>query len=128
MKFIIIVILGILFFAGCATSKKTTHTEQNVPQTKITKPSNGIYEPDSAELKAIQPKFPTLSLSVLKEGYIIYTYGPCINCHGAKNIYHYGEQQWKSILDEMAVSAKISDAQKDAVYKYILSIKLTQAK
>ncbi len=33
-----------------------------------------------------------------------------------------------TILNEMAIAANISDEQKDAVYKYVLSIKLSQIK
>jgi hypothetical protein len=32
------------------------------------------------------------------------------------------------IIDEMAVAAQISESQKDAVFKYVLSIKLSQTK
>jgi hypothetical protein len=128
MKHITFIVLSILIFVGCSVSKKTILNEQKTDQTKNLKSSNGIYEPDSAELKALHTKYPAVALSVLKEGYIIYAYGPCINCHNAKNIYQYDELKWKSILDEMAVSANISEQQKDAVYKYILSIKFTQPK
>ena len=64
----------------------------------------------------------------LKEGHTLYTAGACINCHNAKNIYRYNEEQWKGIIDNMAIKAHINDTQKDAVYKYVLAIKATQNK
>jgi hypothetical protein len=115
-------------FISCSTSKKTTTTTTSKKNESISKPSNGIYEPDSLALNAIKLRYDNISLKKLQEGYIIYTYGPCINCHNAKNIYQYDEKQWTNIINEMAVSAKISDSQKDAVFKYVLSIKLSQIK
>ena len=115
-------------FISCSTSKKTTTTTTSKKNESISKPSNGIYEPDSLALNAIKLRYDNISLKKLQEGYIIYTYGPCINCHNAKNIYQYDEKQWTNIINEMAVSANISDSQKDAVFKYVLSIKLSQTK
>ena len=116
------------FFISCSTSKKTTTTTTPKKNESISKPSNGIYEPDSLALNAINLRYDNISLKKLQEGYIIYAYGPCINCHNAKNIYQYDEKQWTNIINEMAVSANISDSQKDAVFKYVLSIKLSQTK
>ncbi len=116
------------FFISCSTSKKTTTTTTPKKNESISKPSNGIYEPDSLALNAINLRYDNISLKKLQEGYIIYAYGPCINCHNAKNIYQYDEKQWTNIINEMAISASISDSQKDAVFKYVLSIKLSQTK
>lgn len=116
------------FFISCSTSKKTTTTITSKKNETISKPSNGIYEPDSLALNAIKLRYDNISLKKLQEGYIIYAYGPCINCHNAKNIYQYDEKQWGKIIDEMAVAAQISESQKDAVFKYVLSIKLSQTK
>ena len=128
MQKLLLFVLCFGLFISCSTSKKTTTTTTSKKNESISKPSNGIYEPDSLALNAIKLRYDNISLKKLQEGYIIYTYGPCINCHNAKNIYQYDEKQWTNIINEMAVSAKISDSQKDAVFKYILSIKLSQIK
>lgn len=94
----------------------------------IVKPANGMYMPGNEELAAIQMHFINVTLDQLKEGYTLYTKGACINCHNAKTIYRYNEKQWGMIIDNMAPMAKISDAEKDAVYKYVLAIKATQPK
>jgi hypothetical protein len=44
------------------------------------------------------------------------------------NIYIHNETDWKTIIEDMAQKANISESQKDAVYKYVLSIKSTQSK
>ncbi|HXU28038.1 MAG TPA: cytochrome c, partial [Bacteroidia bacterium] len=80
------------------------------------------------ELSAIQPKYPNVTLATLQQGFTIYSVGKCINCHGSKNIYNRSETQWKDIMDDMAQRANISDAEKDAVYKYVLAIKAAQPK
>lgn len=118
----------LLLFAACTVSKNQAKTENSNNAVSKSDAGDGIYDPEIKELNAIKLTYPTVELANLKEGYILYAYGPCINCHKAKNIYQFDEVKWKSILDEMAVAANISDSQKDAVYKYILSIKATQNK
>lgn len=89
----------------------------------LVKSTDGIYPPGNAELNAIKIQYADLTLEKLKEGHLLYSQGVCINCHAAQNIYTYGESQWKQIMDNMALKARITDAQKDAVYKYVLAIK-----
>lgn len=127
MKKLFGVYVTVLFLTACTVSKppKTENSNNAVSKSDA---RDGIYDPEIKELNAIKLTYPTVELANLKEGYILYAYGPCINCHKAKNIYQFDEVKWKSIIDEMAVAAKISDSQKDAVYKYILSIKATQNK
>ena len=131
--------IALIFVAACNSHKKNaittvTSTPVTTPTTSITasvntapaKPANGVYAPGEAELTAIKVQYNDISLNKLMEGYSIYTEGACIKCHGAKNIYKRGVEQWKGIIDDMAEKARISDAQKDAVYKYVLAIKATQ--
>lgn len=123
-----------IIIAACSSSKKTTTSVSSSNTTTpantnvTTKPSSGIYAPGNEELAAIQTQYKDVTLAKLNEGHTIYTQGACINCHGAKNIYKRGEAQWKDIIDDMAKKAKISDEQKDAVYKYVLAIKAAQPK
>lgn len=77
---------------------------------------------------ALQKEFPSETLTKLNEGYELYTKGACVNCHNAKSIYKRDLASWKDIIDNMADRAKITMAQKDAVYKYVLAIKATQPK
>ncbi|MCD6066190.1 MAG: hypothetical protein K0S33_1016 [Bacteroidetes bacterium] len=92
------------------------------------KARNGVYAPGAEELSAIQLQFPEATSEQLREGYLLYMGGACVGCHNAKNIYTYTPVQWKDIITDMAKEAKISDAQKDAVYKYVLAIKATEGK
>ncbi len=78
--------------------------------------------PGDAELKAIQVKFPDATAQTLSEGYGVYT-GACTNCHGKKNMLKHTEEDWKKDIDRMSPRAKITDAQKDALWKYVLSIR-----
>jgi len=127
-KSIILIIAAVIIFAACRATKKSTSTsivattpaQNNFEATKYT---HGVYPPGNQELLAIQPKYPDISLATLQQGFTIYSVGKCINCHGAKNIYNRTETQWKDIMDDMAQRANISNADKDAVYKYVLAIK-----
>jgi hypothetical protein len=134
-----LVVFAAIIIAACGSSKKSTKSTVSTTPAPVTpstgyitddyiftKPSTGIYVPGNDELTAIQPKYPDATLEKLKEGYVIYAEGACIKCHGAKSIYKRDEIQWKHIVDDMAIKARISDAQKDAVYKYVLAIKATQ--
>lgn len=87
--------------------------------------SEDTLTPGDAQLKAIQVKFADASAATLKEGYDIYV-GVCTNCHGKKNMYKESEAEWKKNIDNMAPKAKITDAQKDALWKYVLSMRLAK--
>lgn len=131
---------AIVIFAACRSTKNTPAVSTKptpppavatTPASTVTagaaaKPANGVYPPGNSELLAIQKKYADVTLATLQQGHQIYTAGKCINCHGAKNIYKRDEAQWKDIMDDMAQRAQLSDADKDAVYKYILAIKATQ--
>lgn len=88
--------------------------------------SHGIYPPRNEELVAIQKQYADATMETLKAGHVLYTVGACTGCHGPQSIYKYSESQWKTIMDDMALKAQISAAEKDAVYKYVLAIKATQ--
>lgn len=141
-KLTLIALAGIMT-AACNTSKKSaTSTVSSAPSStkattttttspaifSVARSADGIYAPGNAELTAIQAQYANVTLEKLNEGHIIYTAGACVNCHRAQNIYRYGEAQWKSIMEDMAQRARISDTQKDAVYKYVLAIKAAQPK
>ena len=130
MKKILLIVLCITGLIACTASRKTGNptNKKNETETKIKKPDDGIYPPAEEELEALKVRFQELTLATLKEGYLIYATGACIGCHNAKNIYRYDETQWQHIIDDMALAAKINDTQKDAVHKYVLSIKATQTK
>jgi hypothetical protein len=139
-KNIILISTAVVIFAACrATKQSTTTTAPAAPAQPVAstpastvmvgpqpKSTNGVYPPGNEELVAIQTKYPDVTLATLQQGHQIYTVGKCINCHGSKNIYKRGVDQWKDIIDDMAERAKISDTEKDAVYKYVLAIKATQ--
>jgi hypothetical protein len=125
--------------AACSTSKKsakstavapasTTPTPASSTPLIFAKSAGGIYAPGNEELTAIKAKYSEVTLDKLKEGYTIYTEGACIGCHVPQSIYERDETQWKSIMDDMALRANITDSQKDAVYKYVLAIKAKQPK
>ena len=133
-----------LIIAACHSSKKsttsTTATNATTPATATAptntitagpslppKSRNGIFAPGNEELIAIQAKYKDVTMQTLTDGHAIYT-GVCTNCHGAKNIYVRAEEKWKGIIDDMALEAKLTEVQKDAVYKYVLAIKATQPK
>lgn len=115
MKKIFIIIGMITLAAACKSSKSGTTTASAEPS----------IIPGETQLKAIQSKYPEVTMETLKEGHGIYT-GVCTNCHGAKNIYSRSEEKWPSIIDNMAKKAKITDAQKNAVLKYVLAMKAAQ--
>ena len=90
--------------------------------------ADGIYPPGNEELTAIQLQYKDVTLDKLKLGHSLYAESACISCHSAQSIYKYDTTQWINILDDMARKARISDEQKDAVYKYILAIKAAKPK
>ena len=134
-----IAVVVIATITACSTTKKTIKPTNTPPLTSssskpsvidpfnVMKPSNGIFAPGNNELTAMQSKDNSITMQTLKEGYSIYT-GTCTNCHQAVNIYTIREEAWPHILDNMALKARITTAQKNAVNKYVLAIKATQPK
>lgn len=126
-----LMLVAVCLIAACSTTKKTSTT---TPTSALSshliylEPPSGIHVPGNEELAAIQVQFKETTLEQLQEGHAIYTKGACTNCHSAKNIYQIQEAKLKNIIEDMSQRAKISDSQKDAVYKYVLSIKGTQTK
>ena len=142
----LILIAGIaMAIIACKSSKNTTSTDAatpapaSTPSTTATstepvspffmnKAANGIYAPGSDELTAIQVQYPDMTLDKLNKGYSLYSESACIQCHQAKNIYRIPDEHWKDICANMSEKSKISEEQKDAVYKYVLAVKASKAK
>lgn len=126
-----IIVLTATVIAACSASKKAGNTSRpSASETPVAmaKSADGIYEPGAEELSAIQSQFANANMAQLNEGYVLYTKGACIDCHGAKNIYKRAASRWQAIIDDMAQRARLSSIQKEAVYRYVLAIKSTQAK
>ena len=137
MKPVIICYLTIILLTigACGVSKKSSQktiaTEHATPVTNAphiapsVASSDGIFAPGNAELTALQQTDKQVTMQTLVEGHKLYT-GVCTNCHRPKSIYDRPERVWPGILTSMAKEANITDAQKDAIYKYVLAIKATQ--
>lgn len=110
-KISILLIATTALFVAC-TSKKTATSVASIIPTEI-------------QLKAIQLKYPNVTMQNLLNGHEIYT-GVCTNCHGQQNIYNRSEASWKHEIDDMAPRSNINDVQKDELYKYILAMKTSQ--
>ena len=87
--------------------------------------SSDALLPGDAQLKAIQTVSVDVTAQTLKEGYDIYV-GACTNCHGKKKIYKRTAAEWEKDVNRMAPKAKITDVQKDALWKYVLSMRLAK--
>lgn len=138
---LILLTASALIIVACSSRKKTSTTTTSTPTSTTTptstvssgpvmvlKPNDGINVPGDQELAAIQIQHKDATLAQLKEGYELYSKTACVGCHEAKNIYKRPLEQWKDIVDDMAMKAQITESQKDAVYKYVLAIKATQPK
>lgn len=141
---IAIVIIAALSIEACKTKKSTnTSTANNSSSTATTtnttgptsvgplvveRSKEGINVPEEAEIVALQKEYPFETLTKLNEGYELYAKTTCLGCHNPKSIYKRDIASWKGIIDDMAARAKLTEQQKDAVYKYVLAIKATQPK
>lgn len=110
------------------TATAVTTSTALAPVYMVSKSPDGVYKPGEEELAAIQVHYKDVTLAKLNEGYTIYRFGACAKCHGVSNIYRASEARWKEIIDNMAPRANLSEDEKDAVYKYVLSIKAMQPK
>jgi len=134
-------VLATLLIAACNPSKKNMRATTTSPVTTAPastsevdsgpslppKSKDGIFAPGNNEFVAVQAMYTDVSMEKLTQGYTIYT-GVCTNCHSAKNIYSRPQKAWAGIIDDMAPKSKLTPEEKDAVYKYVMSIKVTQPK
>lgn len=120
-------ILPAILISACSAPKKSTQTTESTATVSPVKPANGVYAPGSNELVAIQTRYGDVTIQTLTEGHQLYT-GVCTGCHQAKNIYNIAQEEWPQIMNTMAPKAKISEREKDAVYKYVLAIKAAKTR
>lgn len=123
-----LIIFTVVVFAACSANKTKQAKSVETPPVATAKPAikSGTYAPGIDEVNAIQSKFPGVTLEKLTAGYKIYTEGACTKCHNSNNIYKYSESAWINILEDMSEKAKLTDNEKDAVSKYVMSIKALQ--
>lgn len=121
MKKLILILTASTFMFAC-TPKASKNTAATTPAGP-TVSAEMSTEPNEAQVTTAKAKFPDVTLDVLKKGHSIY-YGACTHCHGAKNIVKRDEKEWVGILDDMAPKAHLTSEEKDAVWKYIMSVKL----
>lgn len=115
MKLQIVTILSVLalIIFSCKSKKGGASSSENK------------WMPGDAQLKAIQTVSVDVTAQTLKEGYDIYV-GACTNCHGKKNMYKRTAAEWEKDVNRMAPKAKITDPQKDALWKYIVSMRMSK--
>lgn len=109
---------AILVFACTPKAGKGTGASATTAVSPATKNA-----PTEANLTAVKTKYPDATMDQLNLGHSLY-YGACTKCHNPKNPNRWDEKEWVGILNEMAGKAKLSDAEKDAVWKYVMGIKL----
>lgn len=120
-----------MVYAGCKSHKNTTTSTATVtpPPTSETAPPPpppGNAAPSIDQLVQIaSSRWPDVTAKTLSDGKDLYYNGACINCHSPKKISRFSEEEWPSIVDNMARKAQISDTQKDAVLKYAIAVKMS---
>jgi hypothetical protein len=100
--------LAFLYVMGLIISACSPKTTTAVATTT---PVESTTDVSSAQVDAAKVKFPDVTMDALKKGHDIY-YGTCTNCHGAKKITNFSEEELPGIINRMARKAKISDEEK----------------
>jgi uncharacterized protein YbaR (Trm112 family) len=103
----------------------TPASGQNVPAFVV--PFEVVAPPQEKQLLAMQEKYQGITIETLRLGHELFN-GTCTGCHEQKSIYSRTEESWYKIIDEMALIAEINEIEKDAVMKYVLSVKATQSR
>jgi len=115
-----IIIPATLLLLAFACSPKTTKSTAGTPKTIESSATSG---PTEAQLIAAKTKYPDVNMDKLKQGHNLY-YGTCSSCHATQPINKWDETQWAGILDNMAQKAQLTPTEKDAVWKYVMAVKL----
>ncbi|HQW70961.1 MAG: hypothetical protein IPO45_13475 [Saprospiraceae bacterium] len=88
-------------------------------------PYEVVSAPGEKQLMAMQEKYQGITIETLRLGHELFNV-TCTGCHEQKSIYARTEESWHIIVDDMAMLAELNDIEKDAVMKYVLSVKATQ--
>lgn len=110
MKKVFLSFIIITSFIGCKTKKSAATTA-------------GPSESEK-QLSAVQSRFPDATKEELEKGKAVYL-GPCMNCHGQKSLLAYDETRLTKIIDNMSAKAKISDTEKQALFRYAIGLRAT---
>ena len=121
MKKIFLLTLASALFLGACKSKRAAKS------TAAAAPEATAADSFDANVTAAKTKFPDVTKDIIKKGHGIY-YGACTRCHAPKDIARRDEKEWVEVLNDMAPKAKLTPEEKDAVWKYIMSVKLMAAK
>lgn len=130
MKKIFILLAGSVLLACSPKANKATASTAKASETPAPAPGPApapkpmANAPTEEQLTAVKTKFPAATMDELKKGNTIY-YGACTNCHGAKPITRWSQDEWVGIMDNMAAKANLSAADKDATWKYVTGVLLT---
>ncbi|MGZ3862605.1 MAG: hypothetical protein ACXVPN_02170 [Bacteroidia bacterium] len=111
-KIFLLGLAATLVFTACKSKSKTSSA--------AAAKSSDSFE---ANLAAAKTKFPDVTMETIKSGHSVY-YGACTRCHNPKEITRFSEKEWVGIMDEMAKKAELKPEEKDAVWKYVMSVKL----
>src|ERR1700757_5264687 len=106
-KKIIVFSLTSVFIIACTpkVSKNASASANSTPTPVAPVPAK---DPNEILLAAVKTRFPDITADKLNQGRSIYYCGACINCHAAKNISNWDENQWVGILENMAPQAKLT--------------------
>ncbi len=85
-----------------------------------------IVKPTDTELVVAKKRWPDATLQTLTDGHAIYT-TKCNTCHGVFKIAKFSETKWEHEITDMAPKAKLSDAEKETLRRYILSARESAA-
>jgi mono/diheme cytochrome c family protein len=102
-----------LFAVACKSKKSVAKSMSN--------------EPGETQLTALKAKVPEATMDDLKKGHNIF-YGTCTTCHGAKDVTGFTEDELQKTINRMAPKAKLTESEKDAVWKYALAVNLSSKK
>ena len=100
IAYIFLFIIGSATLYQCATFKVTT--------------------PTNNEVAVAQKHWADANMQSLNAGYTIFT-TKCEKCHGPKNITKFTESDLENILGKMTIKAKLTDAEKESVTRYVLA-------
>lgn len=91
---------------------------------KVTTTTTSVESSMDAQLTAVNLRFPNTTMDELKKGHSIYT-GACTKCHGTKDVTIYEEPKLLEIVDVMAVKAKLTSDEKQALIKFAVGVRAT---
>ena len=106
----IVIMMAVIVTVACKAKKVIISREEVATPEQVT---------------AVQSRYPDATKEELLRGYEVYS-GPCTKCHKTRDLTGFTEPKLLETIDRMAIRAKITTEEKQALTRFALGLRATR--